>query len=352
MPRPFALTRLGVIMRPDPAQPAQACGTLNPAVTRSRDGALYAYPRVVAANDYSRIGQGRVRFDEAGDPAGIDWLGYALEPWAPYELRPEDESGGCEDPRVTYLRPLDLYVMAYVARGPDGAHIALAVADDALSWRRLGLVNFEPIPDPVYGVDFDSYRDKDGMFFPDAVTGPDGRASLAMLHRPMYGKDDLPRDVTDPRHGIWISYCALDDARDDASGLCRLRHHHLLADPEYEWEDLWIGGGAPPVRTPLGWLVIYHGVKERAPRSPGESKPVVYSAGALVLDADDPRKVLYRSPEAILTPETPDEIDGVAPDAVFPTGIDDRGDGRIDVYYGMADTRIGVARLQVPDRLP
>jgi beta-1,2-mannobiose phosphorylase / 1,2-beta-oligomannan phosphorylase len=71
----------------------------------------------------------------------------------------------------------------------------------------------------------------------------------------------------------------------------------------------------------------------------------------LVLDMRDPRRVVYRSPDPILAPETPDEIAGPGPSAVFPTGVDDRGHGRLDVYYGMADTRIGAACLQIPTQL-
>ena len=79
---------------------------------------------------------------------------------------------------------------------------------------------------------------------------------------------------------------------------------------------------------------------------------VEYVAGALVLDAHDLRRVLYRSPAPVLEPETGEETEGVVPNVVFPTGLDDRGGGRVDVYYGMADLRIGVARLQVPAELP
>ena len=77
-----------------------------------------------------------------------------------------------------------------------------------------------------------------------------------------------------------------------------------------------------------------------------------YNAGALVLDECDPRRVVYRSPTPILTPQTPKEREGVAPNVVFPTAVDDRGHGRIDVNYGMADCRIGAARLQLPATLP
>jgi predicted GH43/DUF377 family glycosyl hydrolase len=76
----------------------------------------------------------------------------------------------------------------------------------------------------------------------------------------------------------------------------------------------------------------------------------------MVLSKEHPREILYRSAEPVLTPELPKEQHGVIDNVVFPTGIDRRDDlgtpDRIDVYYGMADKRIGVARLDVPDILP
>ena len=72
----------------------------------------------------------------------------------------------------------------------------------------------------------------------------------------------------------------------------------------------------------------------------------------LVLDRDDPRKVLYRSPVPILAPDLAEERQGIVDNVVFPTAVDVRDNGRIDVYYGMADARIGVARMNVPARLP
>jgi predicted GH43/DUF377 family glycosyl hydrolase len=348
---PFQLERLGLIMEADPAIPEEREGVLNPAAVRGPDGALYLFPRIVGPGNYSRVGRTRVRFDDTGTPVGVERLGYALEPQEPYERR--DETGGCEDPRVTYVEPLGVYVMAYVAWSPTGPRIALAVSDDLLAWRRLGLVAFAPDPDPVYRVDFDQYHNKDGALFPRAVTGPDGRPSLAILHRPVYDTgEDTPQGVPDPRPSIWISYCALDDARRDVRALTTLRGHHLLIDPEYPWEELRIGGGTPPLLTPLGWLVLYHGVTGHIARVAKEQQRVEYRAGVLVLDADDPRRVLYRSPTPVLEPETGEETAGVVPNVVFPTGVDDRGDGRVDVYYGMADIRVGAACLHVPAALP
>jgi hypothetical protein len=118
---------------------------------------------------------------------------------------------------------------------------------------------------------------------------------------------------------------------------------------------LKIGGGTPPILTRHGWLMVYHGVSEVAePGSDGHH--LCYSAGVMVLSKEHPRRILHRSEEPVLTPQMPQEGWGVVSNVVFPTGIDRRDDlgspDRIDVYYGMADKRIGVARLDVPERLP
>jgi predicted GH43/DUF377 family glycosyl hydrolase len=345
---PFAMERLGVLMRADPRIPEEVEGVLNPGAIRGPDGELYLFPRIVGKGNYSRVGIGRVVFDRNGDPSGVERQGCVLEPEEPYELV-EEGNGGCEDPRVTYLEPLGIYVMAYAALGQHGPRVAVAVSEDLRSWRRLGLVDFEPDPDPVYGVVFDEYHNKDAAYFPRTVTAPDGRAALAAIHRPVYG-NDVPERIEDPRPSIWISYCALDDVRRDIRQLGHLRQHCVLIDPEAEWEDLRIGGGTPPVLTPHGWLLLYHGAAGRI--EPGRPKDVRYCAGALVVDERDPRRVRYRSKRPVLEPETKEETRGVVSNVVFPTAIDDRGDGRIDVYYGMADESIGAARLRVPAKLP
>ena len=92
----FKLRRLGMLMEPEPGNPLEVEGVLNPAAVRGPDGDLYLFPRLVAKGNYSRIGIARVRFNETGDPAGVERLGIALEPEADYERRP-DGSGGCED---------------------------------------------------------------------------------------------------------------------------------------------------------------------------------------------------------------------------------------------------------------
>jgi hypothetical protein len=75
----FQLQRLGMLMEPEPGNPQEVEGVLNPATARGPDGELYLFPRLVAQGNYSRIGIARVRFNEAGDPVGVERLGIALE---------------------------------------------------------------------------------------------------------------------------------------------------------------------------------------------------------------------------------------------------------------------------------
>src|SRR5689334_6748626 len=118
----FQLRRLGLVMEPEPDNPLETEGVLNPAAARGLDGQLYLFPRLVGRGNYSRIGIARVRFNEAGDPAGVERLGIALEPEADYELRPGG-GGGCEDPRITFLAPLKRFVMTYAAFSSSGPRI-------------------------------------------------------------------------------------------------------------------------------------------------------------------------------------------------------------------------------------
>jgi predicted GH43/DUF377 family glycosyl hydrolase len=131
--------------------------------------------------------------------------------------------------------------------------------------------------------------------------------------------------------------------------------HHRLATPVSPWERLKIGGGTPPILTRHGWLIVYHGVSDLAePNS--EAHQLCYSAGVMVLSKNHPQVIQYRSTEPVLKPELLKERSGTIANVVFPTGIDRRDDlgspDRFDVYYGMADNRIGVARLDLPEFLP
>jgi bacterioferritin (cytochrome b1) len=100
--------------------------------------------------------------------------------------------------------------------------------------------------------------------------------------------------------------------------------------------------------TRLGWLVFHHGVQSAD--LPGSASRWRYSAGAFVLDSQDLTQVIWRSPSPLLTPVTQDEAYGVVDNVVFPTGVDVVDERTLDLYYGMADARIGAARVRLNER--
>ncbi len=354
----FKLHRLGMLMEPEPGNPMEVEGVLNPAAVRGPDSELYLFPRMVAKGNYSRIGIARVQFNEAGDPVGVERLGIALEPEADYERRP-DGSGGCEDPRVTFVEPLHRYIMSYTAFSPQGPRIALAESQDLFHWKRLGLATYAH----WHGIELGNVDDKDASLFPVAIPNSSGKMELGMLHRPLFpgtrpeetACHPTTREVDLDRESIWISYCPPVLKGREPDRLGQFTSHHRLATPVSPWERLKIGAGTPPVLTKHGWMIVYHGVSEAA-STDGNGHHLCYSAGVMVLSRQHPRVVRYRSVEPVLTPVLPQERDGIVANVVFPTGIDRRDDletpDRFDVYYGMADNRIGVARLDLPDQIP
>lgn len=343
-------------MAPQPGNPMEVGGVLNPASARAPDGQLYLFPRLVGHGNYSRIGIARVRFNATGDPEGVERIGIALEPKEDFEGG-QDGSGGCEDPRITFVEPLHRYVMTYTALSPRGPRIALAISEDLLQWHRLGLATFRP----YQGIEFEDIDNKDASVFPIAIPDPSGQMSMALLHRPLFSgtrpedmvKKGLQRHVDLDHESIWISYFSTAmNASAPPEHRCDFGSHHRLATPIAAWERLKIGGGTPPIMTRHGWLTIYHGVSVLT-YTPRE---LCYSAGVLILSKDAPHIIRYRSAEPVLTPELRLERQGGVANVVFPTAIDRRDDletpDRFDVYYGMADARIGVAKLLVPKVLP
>lgn len=345
---PYDLVREGVLMRPDPGEPNEAEGVLNPACGWA-GGELYLLPRLVAAGNVSRVGLARVQLED-GRPAGVERLGVVLSPEHTWERGPEN--AGVEDPRTTWVEELGLHVMTYVAYGPAGPRTALAVSSDLREWRRLGPVVYRWEAEAE--VDLNLYHNKDTLFFPEPVTAPDGQRSFAVLHRPMgvlnpatAGGDRpeaTPPARTDPRESIWISFVPVAEVEQDLRALTVWRGHRFVAGPYHDWEALKIGGGPPPLRVPEGWLLLHHGVTGRLEAGTDQQQHVHYAAGAMILDAAEPWRVLQRTAEPLLQPDTEDERSGIVPNVVFPTAIAEV-DGTHFVFYGMADSSIGVARL-------
>ncbi len=102
------------------------------------------------------------------------------------------------------------------------------------------------------------------------------------------------------------------------------------------WDHTVRGAGAPPLKTPLGWLLVYHAFDKRDPKN-----IVGYKVGAMILDKNDPTKVLYRSPEPVLSPDFHYENDG-KPGVVYASGAVIKDD-KLLVYYGGGDKHTCVA---------
>jgi beta-1,2-mannobiose phosphorylase / 1,2-beta-oligomannan phosphorylase len=344
--------RLGLVLAPD-GEATEAFGVLNPAATRAPVGELLIYPRCVAEGNISRVRTVRVAHED--DKYHCERLDFALEPQAPYELRPHP-GFGCEDPRVTYIPALESYVMAYTAFGPDGPRIAIAISSDAYHWDRLGPVRFAGSANVVGD-------DKDAAFFPEPVLSPTGRKCLAFYHRPMLhlssvdGRAAIPmieRMPFEDRESIRIGYVPLGPVLKNRSNLRNVSESRQVLSPNENWGSIKIGAGTPPVRITLGettgWLALFHGVD--AIEGDGHGPSLRYSAGIVIHELERPDRILYRSPRPVLTPESSEERKGVVDNVVFPTGLDPRpdlGDRVYDVYYGMGDYSVGAARLRIDE---
>lgn len=333
-------TRAGVVLAPDgTAQEVE--GVLNPGIARDRNGVLLMYPRKVAKGNVSCIGL--ARGDERGENVSFERVGIALEPEARYEHRLGGH--GCEDARVTFVPRLDSYVMAYTAFGEAGPRIALAISVDGYSWRRLGLMEFADAA-------LSDRDNKDAAFFPEPVFSPAGILSFAFYHRPMLpgsvnGQTPIPVLLAlDPRdrETLHLGYIPVSEVERNTSALCRATENIEVLEVDTRWGWLKNGAGTPPVRCGPGWLSFFHGV-DAIQRDGRQS--LLYRAGIIVHDLESPHELLYRSPEPVLGPITPEQRFGVVDDVVFPTGLDFRGDGNYDVYYGAADAKISLARFNI-----
>lgn len=344
---PYALTRLGTVMEPEPGNELEVEGVLNPGTAWGLDGELYLYPRMVAKGNVSRIGRARV-VQKDGEPVSVERVGVVLEPTEGWEQG--SNNAGVEDPRITAIFDLGLLVMTYVAYGPLGPKPALAVSRDGIEWTRLGPLHFEY--DQELSADLNLVPNKDIVFFPEMVKDPDGNDAFAVLHRPMWDLDwlrenegpHLPKDVTDPRPSIWMGFIDAKAAKKDPKALTKIYGSIEIANPKMDYEIGKIGAGPSPIRVPEGWLLIHHGVSGTQAKGFELAHGATYAAGAMLLDGDEPWKEITRTEVPLLAPETREELEGTLGNVVFPTAIE-QIDGVYYVFYGMADSKIGVARL-------
>ena len=275
--------------------PYPANSVFNPAAARVGDETIL----LVRVEDLRGISQLHVARSHDGV---TDWQ-FDAEPLLQADVdRDPEETWGCEDPRVTWLPEREEWAIAYTAYSRRGPLVGLATTRDFREVRRLG-----PVMPP---------EDKDAALFPRRF---DGR--WAMIHRPS------------PLRGgahMWLSYSP------------DLRHwgdHKLLLEARDGawWDAGKIGLGPPPLETPQGWLVMYHGVRVT-------SDGPIYRVGLALLDLEDPGLLLHRTDTWVFGPDAPYEITGDVGRVVFPCGwVHDVEGDRLHLYYGAADSVIALA---------
>ena len=262
------------------------------------DGLDLRDPRgVVLPNGFSRLTSvSHIRVARSSDGLSIDEVSGPV-------FAPSTEWGeyGIEDARVT--KTGGRYYITYATISRRGVSAALASTTDFVTFVRHG-ITFPP-------------ENKDMVLFPEQIRG-----DYVALHRPANSTFSPPQ--------MWVAR---------SKNLIDWGRHQHLAGGVYDWEGGRIGAGPPPIKTDEGWLELHHGSGRSGPGGTG-----VYAGGAMLLDLEDPGRVLRRSPQPILVPEADYELEGFVGDVVFPTGVVETGDTLL-VYYGAADTATAVVEL-------
>lgn len=311
-------------------------GVLNPTCIE-KDGLIHMLYRAVQKGNFSTLGYCQIKDNQV--------INRSITPL----LFPEYqyESHGIEDPRITYLD--GKYYLFYTAYDGRDALVAYATSNDLKTFSKKGLIT----PQITYDEAEDIFRnsgliekytffektfkitrgsnvylwEKDAMLFPKKING-----HYALLHRILPG----------------IQICYFDDFAQLTQNFWRQYlkklNDFIVLDPKYNFENSYIGAGCIPIETPLGWLLIYHSAQETL------KKGQVYHTCAALLDKNDPQKVIGRLPYPLFSPEADWEKQGIVDNVVFPTGTIIKND-LLSIYYGAADTRIGIRTINLSQLL-
>ncbi len=283
------------VLKPRAGQPWEAGAVFNCAAIYDRDLIHLIY----RATDISSNGEDGKYINSLGYAVSMDGIHFNRMEMPILINKVQQELRGPEDPRIVKIN--DRFFMVYTGYGgrfDKDYRISLAVSKNLIKWKRLGVILDEP--------------NKDAALFPEKING-----KYVLLHR------RLP--------SIWIAFS------DDLAGW---QDHKIVAKPieGSSWESKKIGIAGPPFKTKNSWVLFYHGVNQ-------ENR---YSLGVMLLDLDDPSKVIGRQREPILEPKLEWEINGHIPNVVFSCGqiVINK---RVLLYYGGGDMVIGVAEMLLDD---
>lgn len=284
------------ILEPNPAHEWERAAVFNTAAIYD-NGLFHLLYRATDIGCHARYGRYMNSIGYAVSTDGIHFSRLDRPVMAPGEHL--QELRGAEDGRLVKIG--DTYHLTYTGfsdRFEGDYRICRATSRNLITWERHGVVLDEP--------------NKNSSLFPEKIGG-----RYCLLHR------RYP--------DIWIAFS------DDL--VTWTDHRKILSPIPGTWQDARVGIAGPPIRTKQGWVLIYHGAR-LADNS--------YRLGIALLDAQDPSVVLARQAEPIIEPELEWERVGFVPNVIFSNGHALRGDD-LYVYYGGADTVIGVAGVRLSD---
>jgi len=269
---------------------------------------------------YRAIGEYDYYISRIGYAQSVDGYTFERRKNPVIDITENYEKYGIEDPRITMIDD-DIFITYvvlsdYVKFRPTVSS-ALAVTKDFLEFSKMGIIS-NPVED-----------NKDIVFFPEKFAV---KNSGSKRKETLYLSLRRPSHFIGPEYGtdkpsIWLY---------KGSTLTEMNEHKVIIKPEQDWENLKIGAGPAPIKTKKGWLLIYHGVNQEK----------VYRAGGVILDLNDPSKVISRSSRPILEPFEPYERFGDVNNVVFPTGTAII-DNNLFLYYGGADKVCCVATVDL-----
>ncbi|MFA5778213.1 MAG: hypothetical protein WC870_01860 [Candidatus Paceibacterota bacterium] len=300
----FCRSSKNPIITPEKTHSWESKATFNPAALRIR-GITHLLYRALSEDNTSSIGYAKSKdgitfYERSEQPIYIPREDFELKKVA-------GGNSGCEDPRLTKIGKI-IY-MCYTAFDGIGPP---RVAVTSITEKNFLLKNWQwEKPTIITPAGFD---DKDTCIFPEKTNG-----KYFILHR-----------VGDEMCGDYLK--ALNFKTQIVKKCTR-----IIGPRKNSWDSLRVGISAPPIKTKYGWLLLYHGISK---------SHHTYRIGALLLDLKDPAIILARSSDPIFEPEELYEKVGIVNNVVFPCGMVEK-DGLLYIYYGGADTVVGVATMDL-----
>lgn len=334
------LKKEGILLEPT-TNKYENHGVFNPAVIQAGN-VIHLFYRATNKANYSTIGHCILDTPTSVGKRDEEPLIIPIEHY---------EAQGVEDPRIVCIN--GTYYMTYTAYDGLNALGALLSSKDLKTFKREGIITpkmtyheFQLCIESCNDLNEKYLRfvklltkrsdpetlvkqflwDKDVILFPRKING-----RFAMLHR-IYPDMQIAyfNDVSELNYQYWKEY------------LIKIKDYIVLSGEE-EFESSYIGGGCPPIETPEGWLIIYHGVEDTP-------EGYVYHAAAALMDLDDPTKEIGRLRKPLFSPDQEWETDGVVNNVVFPTGAIIEND-TLYIYYGAADKRVGTVSVNLQELL-